>query len=662
LGRSLKPAKTSDSREVRYRAEIDGLRAIAVMLVIGFHARVGLVPSSAAQWIGKHVSNSLAFSLLRGPQGGFIGVDIFFVISGFLISGILLREQATNTFSIVKFYERRVRRIFPALIAILLFVFVVGYFAATPPEMVNLAKSTLSATFSVANIYFWKNSGYFEALSASKPLLHTWSLAVEEQFYLFFPVFLLLVHRFLGKYLKATVALLAIASFVASVIGTYVNPTAAFYLPQTRAWELLMGTMVALGIIRPPSSQLSRNLVAFAGLGLILFAATRYTDTIRFPGAHALVPCLGAACIIVADTTGHSLVGRLLSTRPFVFVGLISYSLYLWHWPLLLIDRYEYFPGIHLAKPWLLLVMLIAATLSWRFVEQPFRVGPLKLPRPQLFATSAVTVVLISAASIWAIASHGFPSRFTEEELRLAYYPQTGPTAAQWGNGCFASVDLASVHPSCFAESATQPNYLLFGDSHAAHLWYGLSTVFPDIHFLEATASSCRPLLLSIRSSQDAFCRRLVNTVLHEFLPNHHVEAVILSDAWNGNDIEPLGDTIAYLHSINVRVYVVGPMVFYDQPLPNLLIRVIRTGHTTILSRHLVRSDAAYQSFDNALAETALKNGAARYLSLHNLLCREAVCAVYGSPGIPLQFDESHLTNEGSLLVAQRLKDSRELP
>jgi peptidoglycan/LPS O-acetylase OafA/YrhL len=582
----MNSSKTAESREIRYRAEIDGLRAVAVLLVIGFHAKVGFVPQSTAQWIGKHISNSVAFALLQGPPGGFIGVDIFFVISGFLISGILIREQATHTFSIVKFYERRVRRIFPALMGILIFVCVVGYFAFTPPELVNLAKSALSATFSAANIYFWKNSGYFEALSASKPLLHTWSLAVEEQFYLFFPLFLLLLHRFVRKYLKAVIVLLAIASFVASVIGTYMNPTGAFYLPQYRAWELLTGTVLALDIIRPPSSKLSRNLIAFAGLGLILFAAIRYTDSVRFPGAHALVPCLGAACIIVADTTGHSLVGRLLSKKPIVFIGLISYSLYLWHWPLLLIDRYEYFPGIHLAKPWLLLVMLIAATLSWRFVEQPFRVGPLRLPRPQLFATSAATVVLISAACIWAIASHGFPSRLTEEEVGLAYYPQTGPTTAQWGNGCFASATLASIYPSCLAESPNRPNYLLFGDSHAAHLWYGLSTIFPGVHFMEATASNCKPLLSTVRNSQDAFCRKLVDTVLHEFLPNHRVEAVILSDAWTGTDVGPLGETVAYLHSINVRVYVVGPIVIYDQPLPNLLIRVIRTGDTTILTRH----------------------------------------------------------------------------
>ena len=393
---------------------------------------------------------------------------------------------------------------------VLLFVFSAGYIALTPPEMETLAKSVLSATVSAANIYFWKTSGYFEALTDSKPLLHTWSLAVEEQFYLLFPLLLMLVHRFSPrKYLKFIIVLLTVASFTASVIGTYENPKAAFYLPQTRAWEFLLGTILELGMIRPPSSELFRNMVSLTGLSLILYAAISFNDQTRFPGACALVPCLGAVCIIIAGTTGSNLVGRLLSTGPFVFIGLISYSLYLWHWPLLIFNNYEYFPGIHITKFWLFLVILIAASLSWRLVEQPFRVGPLKLPRLKLFTIAAMAMVLISVVSIMTIRSHGFSSRFTQDELRLAYYPQNGLSEGYWGMGCFASAQLASIYPSCFAQSSSKPNYLLIGDSHAAHLWYGLSTVFPNINFSQATASECKPLLTS-RTSSDAFCRNLL--------------------------------------------------------------------------------------------------------------------------------------------------------
>ena len=191
-----------ESREIRYRADIDGLRAVAVVLVVAFHLNAHWsISPGLAHWIGKHISNSLAYHLATDGTditGGFVGVDIFFVISGFLIGGIVLRELENDSFSIARFYERRVRRIFPALMAVLVFTFVVGCFALTPLELKDLAKSTLAAIFSVANLYFWKTSGYFDAPSRLKPLLHTWSLSVEEQFYLGFPILLFLLRRFLG--------------------------------------------------------------------------------------------------------------------------------------------------------------------------------------------------------------------------------------------------------------------------------------------------------------------------------------------------------------------------------------------------------------------------------------------------------------------------------
>jgi peptidoglycan/LPS O-acetylase OafA/YrhL len=649
-----------DFQNSRHRDDIDGLRAIAVLLVIAFHMQAGLLPTSPSHWIGKHISNTLAFCLAAGPMGGFVGVDIFFVISGFLIGGIILREQSAGTFSIIKFYERRIRRIFPALVAVLLFVSVIGYFALTPPELVNLAKSLLAATFSGANIYFWRNSSYFAEPSLLEPLLHTWSLAVEEQFYLVFPLLLLLLHRFLRNHLKLAIVLLTLSSFVASVIGTHHDPTGTFYLAHTRAWELLLGTLVALGVVRPPTSNRSRNIVASAGLALIAIAAFFYTSATMFPGAAALPPCLGAAMIIAAGINGSSLVGRLLSAKPAVFLGLISYSLYLWHWPLLLINRYEYFPDVQVSKPLLFLIMLIAATLSWRFVEQPFRAGSLRLPRHQLFAAAAAATIVLSALSITAIRYQGFPRRFTTEELSLADYLLNGAAHSQWGGGCFAYTDYP-FDSSCLADSSSQTNYLLFGDSHAAHLWYGLTTAFPEIHFPEATVSSCKPLLTNLISG-DPICKQLVDTVFHHYLPSHHVEAVILSALWNQDDVHDLGQTVAYLHAAKLRVYVVGPVVLYDQSLPDLLIKSLRTHDMTYPRRHLLRSNTEYEFLDRSLADSALKNGATRFLSLREIVCPGDVCLEYVSPGIPLQFDSSHLTNAGSLLVAQRLRNSQLLP
>jgi peptidoglycan/LPS O-acetylase OafA/YrhL len=623
------------SRDIRYRADIDGLRAIAVLLVVAYH--IGL------PWF----------------TGGFVGVDIFFVISGFLISGILLREQATGTFSIVRFYERRIRRILPALVAVLIFTFVAGYFALLPNEMKELGQSILAALFSAANIFFWKTSSYFQAPALSKPLLHTWSLAVEEQFYLVFPLLLLLLHRLPRRTLKLTIVILALASFTISAIGVYSHAGSTFYLPHTRAWELLVGTILALEIVPSPRSTIARNLTATSGLTLILIAALVFTSQTPFPGAAALLPCLGAALIIASGFTGTSVVGKLLSTRPFVFVGLISYSLYLWHWPLLLINKYEYFRQIHLSKAWLFFVMAGIATLSWRFIEQPFRSGAFKLSRTHLFAVAAAAAAIVSALSAWAIASNGIPTRFSPDVLALAQYTKSGWQDSQWHNGCFAYA--FSIPPHCLAPSTERPDFLLFGDSHAAHLSYGLSITFPEIELLQANVSNCKPLLTS-RNSPDPFCRQLISSIFDHFLTDHHPDGVLLSALWNPTDAKPLADTVAYLHAAHLRVYVVGPSATYDQPLPNLLVNAIFRGDPTLPAHHLDPAPPQFQAFDELLAHAALSNGAYRYISLRQLMCSESECVEYAAPSVPVQFDNSHFTNAGSLLIAQRLRAIHQFP
>jgi len=625
------------SRDIRYRPDIDGLRAIAVLLVVAYH-------------IG-----------IRGVSGGFIGVDIFFVISGFLISGILLREQATGTFSILRFYERRVRRILPALIAVLIFTFIAGYFALLPNEMKELGQSILAATFSAANIYFWRNSGYFQAPALSKPLLHTWSLAVEEQFYVVFPILLLLLHRFALRRIKLVILLLAVGSFMASAVEVYGRPGSTFYLLPTRAWELLLGTILALDIVPCPRSKLSRNATALTGLALILIAAFVFTSQTSFPGSAALLPCLGAALVIASGVTGTSAVGRLLSTPPFVFIGLISYSLYLWHWPLLLINKFEYFHQIHLSDPWLFLAMLVAATLSWRFIEQPFRSGALKLPRKQLFAAAGVSVAITSALSAWAILSGGIPGRFSPDLLALAHYSEGGWTESQWTGQCFAYAAFPSIAPQCLEPASERPHFLLFGDSHAAHLSYGLTTAFPEIEFSQAAASNCKPLLTS-RNSPDAFCRQIVSAVFDRFLPSHPVQGVILSALWEPADVQPLAATVAYLKAAHQRVYVLGPGPVYDQSLSGLLVKSIFRRDPSLPAHHLTLTASQFQAFDELLANSALSNGAYRYISIRQLMCPASQCIEYASPGVPIQFDGSHFTNAGSLLIAQRLRATHELP
>jgi hypothetical protein len=525
--------------------------------------------------------------------------------------------------------------------------------------LIELAKSELAAIFSVANVYFWKSSGYFDQPSFSKPLLHTWSLAVEEQFYFLFPLLLLGVRRFLPKRLKATLLLLSAASFVASVIGVHSSPAAAFFLPQTRAWEFLTGVLVALEIVPVASSKLLRNLASLAGLLLIGYAAV-YTDSARFPGAAAISPCLGAALVIYAGIGGSSAAGDLLSTRPAVFIGLISYSLYLWHWPLLLMNDYEYFPGVHLSKTRVLVVILAISALSWRFIEQPFRSGPLTLGRRRLFEAACAAVVVISAVCIFAVSSHGLPARLSPADLEIAQYPETALVGVQWGNGCFAQ-EQRFIQPTCFVLASDRPNYLLFGDSHAADLWLGLTKEFPHIHFVEATAAGCRPLLINLDSG-DPVCRQLVDFVFNHFLPTHRIDAVILSGAWGELDVSPLAETLEHLHAMGIRVDVVGPIVIYDQPLPDLLIKARHNHDPGLVERHAVRTFDQYTLLDRQLDNAVISHGRASYISLRELLCDAVECTQYARPGVPLQFDSVHLANDGSMLVAEKMKVQRQLP
>src|SRR5215471_15157188 len=372
-----------ETAAVKYRPDIDGLRAVAILSVMAFHI-----------WPWR-------------VSGGFIGVDVFFVISGYLISSILFSEIASNRFSVLAFYERRIRRIFPALFAMLIVVSAVISFFLLPNELIDYAKSVIAATTSSSNFYFWNHSGYFEA-PMSKPLLHTWSLAVEEQFYLTFPVFLLLTRRFFPRFLKHAVVLLFFISLAASIVVVRYNPNTAFYMPYTRAWELLLGTIVSLGFFPRLSNAWLRNAVTVAGMGLIAYSALRYLPQTPFPGLAALAPCVGSALIIGAGESGRTLVGRALAWRPVVFIGLISYSLYLWHWPVIILNDLglSVNPSTALSGNPLALwlqrssllarfaISLLLAILSWRFIERPFRrSSSRRIERQPLFAFSAAVMV-----------------------------------------------------------------------------------------------------------------------------------------------------------------------------------------------------------------------------------------------------------------------------
>ena len=303
-----------ESEVTRYRADIDGLRAIAVIPVLLYHVGV------------------------PGFSGGFVGVDIFFVISGYLICGMIDADIRNGSFSLANFYKRRILRILPALFVMFLVTSVLAAIYCLPVELVDYARSLASAVASVSNVYFAQTAGYFDAPAETKPLLHTWSLGVEEQFYFAAPLLMLLVHRFLPKRTGLLFALVAVVSFAGALAMSARNPAFAFYLAPFRAWELALGALLSVEFLPVPESAFWRNASGVSGL-LLLLGVIGFGSSAMPLLAMTGLAAVGTMLVIASSERAVSVVGRLLSLRPFVFIGLISYSLYLWHWPLTVFQR-----------------------------------------------------------------------------------------------------------------------------------------------------------------------------------------------------------------------------------------------------------------------------------------------------------------------------------
>lgn len=443
-----------------YRPDIDGLRGIAVLMVVLFHAGLGF-------------------------KGGYVGVDIFFVISGYLITGLLFKEMAARgTIDLAGFWERRIRRIAPALTAMILITLGAGYLLLFPDAFASLGESAIAQALFCANLYFWKDSGYFAAASEEKPLLHLWSLAVEEQFYIVLPVVLWLGHLWLKKRhpQRSTKKPLVIAmtgvlglSLVASIIGLQTDANATFYWLPTRAWELLVGSVLAgLPTRWNFSKRIHREIAAGVSLILIFIAALAYKSDTPFPGAAALLPCLGAAGLIWAHGPGADLSPRtwaLLTWRPLVGVGLLSYSLYLWHWPLLALAQYVTVSGRPSSgvRVGLVLLAFLLAWLSWRWVETPFRQKAFLKKRRQVFAFGLGTMALFLITGGLLVREAGLPGRIPQAALKYAEgQDDKMGDSLQWAG--LEAVQRGEFPRLGEAESAAPVQLMIWGDSHARAL------------------------------------------------------------------------------------------------------------------------------------------------------------------------------------------------
>ncbi|WP_444946253.1 acyltransferase family protein [Microbulbifer sp. VTAC004] len=498
---------------IGYRRDIDGLRALAVLPVVFAHAG------------------------LEGFSGGFVGVDVFFVISGYLITSILVREVEAGSFSLANFYERRARRILPALFAVLITTIAVGWFVLPPEPLKELAQSVLATVLFVSNIWFWQSTeDYFGAGADWQPLLHTWSLSVEEQFYLGFPLLIcLLAARGRGP-MWLVVAGISLLSLGLSIWATSAQPFANYFLTPTRIWELGIGALVALGAFPNVKRAWLLELAGALGTLMILTSVFLFDASTPFPGVAALLPCVGTATLIWAGSQRLTVAGFLLSSRLLVSVGLISYSLYLWHWPVLVLFRFLN-GSAELPFEIAIKAVLVSgglAWVSWKFVEAPFRQPSARgVSKRGLANTFGVMAMLIVSVSLVINVKKGVPSRLPEP-LFATYQNAKERTSKE--RRCMERLPEEGLCELGEASSGASVDYLLWGDSHAGAFLPGFE------HWLKvkgyrgivAAKSACAPLLGIVRLEMGAMhgCDTFNAQIMEMLEQRKDVKTVVLVARW----------------------------------------------------------------------------------------------------------------------------------
>jgi len=542
-----------------YRPEIDGLRALAIIPVLLFHAGVA------------------------GFAGGFMGVDIFFVISGFLITSIIIREIKEETFSLVGFWERRVRRIMPVMFVVMLTVAIAAYFILLfPVDFIDFGQSLVAQSLFLVNIFFMRKSNYFAGPSESMPLLHTWSLSVEEQFYLVFPVLLmsiwLMSKKFFFKLLVPIFIVIAMLSFfynlylvewypgnafslplISYIWGAATNINAGFFLILPRAWELLLGALLATGIfvIRKKSFA---ELFSYTGLAIIIYSIVTFDETTPFPGYVALLPTFGTLFIIASNTHVKTSVGKFLSFPVFVWVGLISYSLYLWHWPLIVFAKTLYGDGNYVP---VLLALVLAFGLSWvtyRYVETPFRKRSFIPKQLHMFLFGFGAICILVALGLLIHFANGFPNRASEVSRSIATAAaDTNPRTYE----CFRKNfrEIFSVGEPCFLGVKTDRDgvdFVLWGDSHADATMPIIDTLAKERGYTGVFfgAGGCRPIVWEHEVVEDQRCVEIKEQAI-SYITENNIQKVLLISSWeSGGAIKLSGD--------NSKISIDTEQEFYD--------------------------------------------------------------------------------------------------
>ena len=620
---------------IRYRREIDGLRGVAVASVILFHAG------------------------FERFSGGYVGVDVFFVISGYLITSIILAETSAGTFTLGAFYERRARRLLPALFLMLLACMPFAWALLLPADMKAFGQALLSVSLFASNFFFQRGEGYFVPDADLNPLLHTWSLAVEEQYYLAYPVLLLLALRLRTRQrVMGALALVAILSLAGAQWSVQRNPSAAFYFLPWRAWELLLGAMLAVQHSSPACGRPGRwsaEAGAAAGLALVACGVFAFDRNTPVPGVHALVPTLGAALVILC-ADGRTAVGRLLGARLPVGLGLISYSAYLWHQPVFAFTRHA---SAEPPSAWLMgavtLGVVYVAVLSWACVEKPFR-EKFTMAAPKTCAVAGFASAAFIAIGAAAHFTDGFPGRVTSSQRDVLAYSEYEFHEVYRVGTCMLSLDQDPAGwRAC--QAAGKGALMMWGDSHAAALSFGLRQLSPQL--LQFTGTGCPPLMGLARAVRPK-CAEANDFMLKE-LPQLAPAKILLHANWGmyprAEVIHALGAMIDAIRRQlpDAEVAIIGPVPQWRPSLP----AVLSSRHLGLEAEYALSTATLgeLRAIDGFLRQVAESRGAT-FVSAIDLSCKGEECGAttrYRGKIMPVAWDYGHLTSGGSVWLATRL-------
>jgi peptidoglycan/LPS O-acetylase OafA/YrhL len=638
------------NRHDRYRPDIDGLRAMAIIPVIGFHA--------FPEWF----------------KGGFVGVDIFFVISGFLITNNILTAATAARFSFVEFYSRRIKRIFPALIVVLVACYSFGWFVLLADEFKQLNLHIVAASAFASNFLLWEQSGYFDVASESKPLLHIWSLGIEEQFYILWPLTVLALRKFQSNFMRSILAIFAI-SFFLNVAWVGSHPIATFYNPASRFWELLTGCLLAYALVPEEHAKfpcilphwsapapLINHVVGFFGALCIVLAITVLDKTTAFPGGWALLPTVGALCLIWAGPNSW-FNQRILGHPAIVFVGLISYPLYLWHWPLLSFSRV-----INTGETsWqtrlgIVLLSVLLAWLTYVLIERPVRFSAFRAVPVWLCSALA----MVCTVAIGTILLDGIPERYPRAIQKLdSYSLSSGNITREWRRFKCMLEDQAEFASECLDTApAGAPLVVIWGDSHAAALYPGLRALSGEYKFRigQFNTSRCPPIVgfqtenPRLNNPNCLGINKSVLTTIKAASP----QIIIMTAYWNIYDTSNLADTIAELQKLGIpKIILVGSAPVWSGNPARIVFERFKSDPLHRVPQQVGFNQISDQREVDAKIIAVARKTSVEFVSVVDALCDTTGCQAFaGASGDELTFSDSdHLSPVASILfVRQKLQ------